>query len=56
LIVLGWLTNHFALLTITEENGIDFSKYHPKIPLGAGITGGCLLMGSTALIDTGHMF
>jgi hypothetical protein len=32
------------------------NKYNPKIPLGAGIAAGFLLMGSTALIDTGYMF
>ena len=43
------------LRTVAVEHGINLSKYHPKTPLVAGITGGLLLMVNTATIDTGHM-
>ena len=43
------------LKTVSVEHGINLGKYHPKIPLVAGIMGGLLLMVNTATIDTGHM-
>jgi hypothetical protein len=55
LILLGWLTNHFLLQTIARDSGIDLRKYHIEIPLILGLTGGMLLMGNTATIDTGIM-
>lgn len=54
LIVLGWMTNYFFLKTVCRESGINLAKYHPLAPLTAGVAAGCLLMGSTGAIDTGH--
>ena len=55
LIALGWMTNYFFLKTVCKESGINLSSYHALAPLTAGVSAGCLLMGSTAAIDTGHM-
>lgn len=51
--VLGWLTNHFYLKSISREAAFRIEKYLPEIPLILGMMGGMLLMGSTANIDTG---
>ena len=56
MLVLGWMANNFVLRTVALEHGINLKKYHYHIPLIAGLMGGMLLMMSTALIDTGHMF
>jgi len=55
LIILGWFTNHFVMRTICLENGINFGKYRPGIPLVFGIMGGLFLTGNTSTIDTGKM-
>jgi len=55
LLLLGWLTNHFFLQTVAVESGVDLKKYHVEVPLVLGLTGGMLLMGLTATIDTGFM-
>jgi hypothetical protein len=55
LLILGWMTNHFFLETVSREQGINLKKYYPQIPLILGIAGGLLLMGNTATIDTGNM-
>lgn len=53
LVILGWLTNHFYLKSISREAAFRIETYHPEIPLLMGMIGGMLLMGSTANIDTG---
>jgi hypothetical protein len=53
LIILGWLTNHFYIKSISREAAFRIEKYLPEIPLIMGIMGAMLLMGSTANLDTG---
>jgi hypothetical protein len=52
-VILGWLTNHFYLKSISREAAFRIEKYYPEIPLIMGLMGGMLLMGSTANLDTG---
>lgn len=52
-IVLGWLTNHFYLKTISKEGGYNIRKIYPEIGMVMGVMSGLFLMGSTANIDTG---
>jgi hypothetical protein len=54
LIILGWLANHYYLLTVGYENVINMHKYKLSIMTGAGIIASCFLMGSTANIDTAN--
>lgn len=54
LMILGWFANHFYIQTIGIEQVINIHKYKPTVMLIMGFMGGCLLMGSTANLDTGH--
>lgn len=55
MVILGWLTNYFYLLTLGREHAFNVRQYYPQVGLVAGIMGGLLLMGNTATIDTGKM-
>lgn len=52
-VILGWLTNHFYLKSISREKTFRIETYHPEVAMILGMMGGMLLMGSTANIDTG---
>lgn len=53
LVMLGWMTNHFYLKSITREAAFRLEAYRPEIAMVLGMIGAMLLMGSTANIDTG---
>jgi hypothetical protein len=55
MMILGWLTNYFYLLTVGREQAFNIKKYHPEVILVIGLMGAMLLMGNTATIDTGKM-
>lgn len=52
LMALGWIVNHYYLMTIGYENTINMHKYKLNVMLAMGVVGACFLMGSTANIDT----
>lgn len=53
--ILGWLTNHFYLLSVAKEQAFNVRKYYPELTVVLGLMGSMLLMGNTATIDTGKM-
>lgn len=53
LVMLGWMTNHFYLKSISREASFRVEAYRPEIAMVAGLIGAMLLMGSTANLDTG---
>lgn len=55
LMMLGWFTNYFSLLTVAKEHAFNVKQYYPQVCLVLGLMGGMLLMGNTATIDTGKM-
>lgn len=53
LVMLGWMTNHFYLKSISREAAFRVEVYRPEIAMVMGMIGAMLLMGSTANLDTG---
>ena len=55
LLILGWISNYFYLLSVAQEKAYKLPLFQSEICTILGITGSLFLMGSTANIDTGKM-